>query len=295
MDERCPECGGALGGAGLCPSCGWDPALAHRRPRRVRPAAVAGRVVLWGGLAALLALAGWRWMLFGPGPDLETTLRWLVLGDGGRSATLLTLHRANEIAAAGARWAVRNLEAPPFEGEWAEELAPYSTMAVRGWIPLLFSAADADLAPGPVKVFYEVRSTDGWGRPWRVRTRRLRRGFDAAGDPEVSADLESGLNANFFAAGRPDFEAFGYLRLELVSAGPDGRTDTGDDITFVGYIPTDLTFRVGGDRAAIQRRMEAAFVTGRHLFRFTGSPWDLIDARLLAEHRLDTLLFSGGA
>ena len=295
MDDRCPECGGALDGAGLCPGCGWDPVLAHRRSRRIRPLAVIPRLLLWGGLAVLLGLAAWRWVLFGPGPDLRTTLEWLASGDGGRAATLVTLHRANEIAAAGARWAVRHLEAPSFEGDWAARLAPLSTMAVRGWLPLLFSAADARLAPGPVKEFYEVRSTDGWGRPYRVRTRALPRGFDAAADPEVAADLAAGLNTTFFAAGRPEFDRRGYLRLELLSAGADGRFETDDDILFVAYLPVELTFRVGMDRTAIQRRMEAAYLTGRHLHRFSGTPWDLVDARLLAEHRLDTLMLAGGS
>jgi len=294
VDDRCPRCGDGLNGAGLCPSCGWDPLLAHRSGRRFRPAAAAARLLLWGGLAALLAAAAWRWMLFGPGPDLATTLRWLVLGDGGRAATLVTLHRADQIAAAAARWTVRQLEPPTFQGDWAAELAPYSTMAVRGWLPLLFAAADAELAPGPVKVFYEVRSTDGWGRPWRVRTRAIPRGFDPGGDPEVTADLAAGLGRNFFAAGRPRFDRSGYLRLELVSAGRDGRFGTADDLVFVSYFPTDLTFRVGTDRSAVQRRLERAFVSGRHLYRYSGVPWDLIDARLLAEHRLDTLFLSGG-
>jgi len=295
VDDRCPQCGAHREGSTLCPACGWDPLLPSRRPRRLRPVAVAGRLLLWGGLAGLLVLAAWRWVLFGPGPGLGTTISWLVRGDGGRAATLVTLHRANEIAAAASRWAVQKMEVPSFDGDWAQRLAPYSTMAVRGWIPLLFSAADAGLAPGPVKVFYEIRSTDGWGRPYGVRTRTLPRGLDPREDAEVSADLAAGLQRDFFTAGSPDFQSSGHLRLELSSAGPDGRTSTADDIVFVSYFPTDRTFRVGGDVASIQRRMEVAFVTGRHFFRATGSPWDLIDARLLAEHRLDTLLLSGGA
>jgi len=52
-----------------------------------------------------------------------------------------------------------------------------------------------------------------------------------------------------------------------------------------------MIFRAGTGRRTLRRQMEAAFLRGRHFFTWTGCPWDLIDARLLAEHRLDTLFF----
>jgi len=227
--------------------------------------------------------------MLGPGPGLASTLRWIVLGDGGRAASLVTLHRAYETASAAARYAIREVEPPSFEGDWAKELAPYSTMAVRGWLPLLFGAADASLAPGAVTAFYRVETVDGWGRPWQVSTRKLPRGFEPAGDPQVRADLQAGLWKSFFAAGRPDFREISHLRLELRSAGPDGHMNTSDDVVFTSYVPVRMLFRAGTGNDELRRQMEAAYLRGRHLFTWSGCRWDLIDARLLAEHRLDTL------
>ena len=291
MDERCPSCGGELGAGGLCPDCGWDPATNYAASRKRSPLTILSRLLLWGGLVALVALGWWRWAMLGPGPDLATTVRWIALGDGGRARSLVTLHRAFETASAAARYAVREVEPPSFEGDWAKELAPYSTMAVRGWLPLLFGAADASLAPDAVTAFYRVEPVDGWGRPWKVTTRNLRRGFDPSTDPQVRADLQAGLWKSFFAAGRPDFKEIGYLRLELRSSGSDGRFETPDDIVFTSYVPVRMLFRAGTGRQELQRKMDAAFLRGRHLFTWTGCPWDLIDARLLAEHRLDALFF----
>jgi len=291
VDERCPSCNGELGPSGLCPDCGWDPATAYATSRKASLLPILLRILLWGGLIFLLGLGWWRWMLVGPGPDLETTLRWIALGDGGRAQSLITLHRAYETASAAARYAVREVEPPSFEGDWATVLAPYSTMEVRGWLPLLLAAADADLAPDAVTTFYRVEAVDGWGRPWKVTTRNLPRGFDPSSDPQVRTDLAAGLWKSFFAAGVPDFRQIGYQRLELRSAGGDGHMETDDDIVFTSYVPVRMVFRAGADQRNLQRQMEAAFLRGRHLFTWTGCSWDLIDARLLAEHRLDTLFF----
>jgi len=291
VDERCPSCGAELGLSVICPHCGWDPVTALPRNRKRPPITILARILLWGGLAGLLALGWWRWVLVGPGPDLPTTLHWITLGDGGRAASLVTIHRAHEIASAAARYTVREVEPPSFDGDWVKTLAPYSTMAVRGWLPLLFGAADAALAPDAVTTFYRIEAVDGWGRPWKVTTRQLPRGFDADADPQVHADLEAGLWRSFFAAGRPDFHNLGYLRLELRSAGPDGRLATPDDIIFTSYVPVRMIFPAAMAREALQRQMEAAFLRGRQLYTWTGCRWDLIDARLLAEHRLDTLFF----
>ncbi len=251
----------------------------------MHPAAVAARLLVWGALVALPVAGFLRLGTVGPGSDLGTTLRWLALGDGGRAATLVTLHRAHEIAAATARFAVRELEAPAFEGDWVARLAPYSTMQVRGWLPFLFSAADASLAPASVRAFYEVRAVDGWGRSYRVRSRTLARAGAWAADPQVAADLAAGLNTSFFALGRPDFAATSWLRLELDSAGRDGVLDDGDDLVFISYVRLEHTLRLSNDRAQVQRELDRVFVRGRQLYRIEGSRWDLMDARLLAEFR----------
>ena len=39
----------------------------------------------------------------------------------------------------------------------------------------------------------------------------------------------------------------------------------------------------------LKRQLDEAFSVGRHYFRFTGNRCDLIDARILAEYRLETL------
>ena len=162
-------------------------------------------------------------------------------------------------------------------------------MQVRGWLPMLFFAADAELAPPSVREPYLVRDGDGWGRPYRVSTRALGRGTDPAGDPEVAADLKSGLQYSLLHAGRPDFEASDWLRLELVSAGRDGIHDTPDDLRLISYIPVGYTLHLSRSERALLRQLEAAFARGRHYFRIDGARWDLIDARLLAEFRLETM------
>lgn len=284
----CPACGAQLSPrASLCPECGADLAVAaaRTRHRRLRPGALVVRLLVWGALVALPVVGFLRLGRVGPGPDLATTLRWLALGDGGRAATLVTLHRAHEIAGATARFAVREMAAPDFDGDWASRLAPYSTMQVRGWLPFLFSAADASLAPAGARAFYQVRAADGWGRAYRVRTRTLARGQPWPTDPQVAADLAAGLKASFFAVGRPDFAAASWLRLELDSAGPDGTFDDGDDLAFVSYVPLEHTLRLSNNREQVQRELDRVFVRGRQLYRIEGSRWDLVDARLLAEFR----------
>ncbi len=283
----CPECGAELGGAPLCPRCGWDPALEHRRPRRRRLGPALARAALYGGLAALLAAAWMRWATVGPGPDLPTTLRWLALGDGGRAAELVTLNREYEIARAAARWGLENLEAPSFGPGWAARLEPFSTAAVRGWLPLLFAAADARLAPGSVREMYAIRETDGWGRPFAVRTRPIPRGADPERDPEVAADLAAGLRRSIFRRARTRLAGRDWLRLEIASSGADGRPGTADDVVFVAYVPVSHTFRVGADAERLRRELESAYLQGFHLFRVASSRYDLIAARLLAEHRLE--------
>ncbi len=286
----CPACGGPLAGREICPRCGWDAALEHRRgPRRLRPAALAARLLLWS-VPVLLAAGGmWRWVRVGPGPDPATTLRWLVLGDGGRAAELTTLNRAYEIARAASRFAVHTMAPPSLEGDWARTLAPYGTGAVRGWLPMLFAMADAERAPAAVRDMYAIRGVDGWGRPFRVRATEIPRGTDPAGTPEIAGDLREGLQADLFHRGTPDLAAGDWLRMELRSAGRDGRPGNGDDIVFVAYIPASQTLHLSRDRRELDRQLERAYLQGRVFYRIQGARGDLIDARLLAEHRLAAL------
>jgi hypothetical protein len=292
---RCDACGEALArGSTICRHCGWDLTTAVTHPPRVSlwSAVRSGgwRLLLYGALLALPVLGFVRFRTTGPGPDLGTTLRWMALGDGGRAAELVTIHRAHEIGSAAARYAVRELEAPPFDGHWERVLAPYATMWVRGWMPLLFYGATTDMAPRSVREFFEVRSDDGWGRPYRIEVRDLPRGEDRASDEQVAADLAAGLQVSFFKLENPEFERdTDWMRLEITSAGRDGSFDTDDDLRMVSYLPVGFTLRLTRRPEDLQRQMEAAYTRGRHHFRLEGSRWDLIDARLLAEHRLEYL------
>ncbi len=290
----CAGCGTAMPATvSLCPACGWDAATAAlERPRpRIGAILAAGgwRLAVLSLLVAAVVAATLRLQSTGPGRDLPTTLRWIVLGDGGRAAELVTLHRAFETASAAARYALREVEAPAFDAGWAGQLAPYATPEIRGWIPLLFYGASTELAPDGVREFYRVRADDGWGRPYRVATRLLPRGGDWAADPEVAADLAAGLEANLFRSGTPELDRTETLRLEMVSAGPDGAFDTGDDLRMVSYVPIGMTLHLSSPTGDLQRELDRAFLIGRHWFRFEGSHWDLIDARLLAEFRLEML------
>ncbi|MCU0302907.1 MAG: hypothetical protein MUC56_02460 [Thermoanaerobaculales bacterium] len=277
----------------ICPLCGWDLSAAISSPPRAslleRLASGGWRLLVYGGVIALVVLGFIRLRDTGPGPDLATTLRWMVFGDDGRAAELVTIHRMHEIGAAASRHAVREVEAFPFGDGWAEALAPKSTMNVRGWLPLVFFGADAGMAPASVRVFYEVRDSDGWDRPYRVATRVIERGEGWRTDPEVAADLEAGLQAHFHTVDRPDLGTGDWLRLELVSAGRDGAFDTADDLRFISYSLISAPLRMMADPDIVVRRIERAYTVGEQFFRVEGSRWDLVDARLLAEFRLTSV------
>jgi hypothetical protein len=214
----------------------------------------------------------------------------MAFGDDGRAAELVTIHRAHEIATAAARFAVEQIAAPSFEGDWAATLAPYATMNVRGWMPLLFWGATTNLAPASVQIFFEVRADDGWGRPYRVSARQLGAVARWADDPELTADLEAGLQSSFFERGPRELDRDrDWLRLEIDSAGGDGAFDTADDLCFISYLPVGFTLRLNRQQEELTRELERAFVLGRQNFRVEGNRWDLIDARLLAEFRLELL------
>lgn len=292
----CGGCGEPLSeGSTICRSCGWDLTTTVARPPRPSVLSVlrggALRVILYGGIGALVVFGFVRFRTTGTGPDLPTTVRWMALGDGGRSAELVSIHRAHEIAAAAARYAVHELEPPPIDGDWEPVLAEYATMWVRGWMPLLFYGATSDMAPRSVQEFFVVQADDGWGRPYRLEGRALPRGTGAAEDREVAADLETGLQTSFFGISNPVFDSdTDWMRLEITSAGHDGEFGTGDDLVLVSYFPVGFTLHISRNPQGLQRRLDRLYTQGRHHFRLEGNRLgDLIDARLLAEHRIEYL------
>ena len=296
MSERvtCEACGKDLAeGSTICGHCGWDLSTNLARPPRksllAQLAAGGWRVIVYGLILLLPIIGFMRLRATGPGPDLATTLRWMAFGDGGRAAELETIHRMHEIASAASRYSIRENEMPPFDGDWAKILAPAATARVRGWIPLVFFGADTQMAPASVRELYEVRSVDGWGHPYRLEVRPMPRREDWADDPQVVADLAEGLHATFFTRDVPDLGHGGWMRLEITSAGLDGAFDTGDDIRMISYIQVGHVFRLLYDPSQIEREVERAYAIGRHYYRFEGSNYDLIDARLLAEFRLTSV------
>ena len=292
IERNCPSCGEQME-TSICGACGWD--LTTEVVRMARPPLMsriwAGvwRLLVLGLIVAVPVIGVNRLLKVGPGPDLTTSLSWIVFGNEGRSAELVTLHRAYEISSAAARFAVREFEAPSFDGDWGEVLVPFATMNTRGWIPLLFIGAMTDSAPDSVKEFYEVSTKDGWGHAYQVSTRLIERGGDLGSDEEVQKDIAAVLNRSFAVVAEPDFAAADWLRLELISSGYDGIFETGDDIRFISYLPVGFTFHLSGNQQELQRKLDEAFFLGRHYFRYEGANYDLIDARLLAEFRMISL------
>ncbi len=247
------------------------------------------RVVVYGLILVLPIIGFIRLRTTGPGPDLRTTIVWMAFGDEGRSSELETIHRMHEIGSAASRFSVREEEVPPFEGDWAEVLAPSSTARIRGWIPLVFFGADTGMAPPSVREMYEIRAADGWGRPYRVSFQPVVPGAAAFDDPQVQSDLEAGLQATFFTQDIPDLEHGRWIRLKIISAGRDGDFDSDDDLRMIDYVQVGHVYRLLYDPSEVQRRIERAYTIGRHYFRIEGSESDLIDARLLAEYRLTSI------
>ena len=296
MQDRiiCDGCGKKLqAGATICLHCGWDQTTILARPESVSLAEYlksgGWRLLVYGLLVLLPILGFMRIRTTGPGPDLVTTVRWMIFGDGGRAAELETIHRMHEIGAASSRYSLREMDLPPFDGDWQEILARAATARVRGWMPLVFYGADTQMAPSSVRELYEVRETDGWGRPYRITVRNIPRGDAAAADPVVTGDLEKGLQATFFTVDRPDLERGQWSRLLIESAGRDGDFDTDDDLRMITYIRVGHVFRLLYDPNQTQIEIERAYTIGRHWYRIEGSEYDLLDARLLAEYRLTSI------
>jgi hypothetical protein len=291
---KCAKCDSELQpGSTICHSCGWDLTVSASRPDKkplhINLTAVAGRLVVYGLLVLLVVLGFLRLRATGPGPDLKTTVRWVLSGDDGRAAELVTTHRAHEISHAASRYSLRELQAPDFDGDWASILEPYATMNVRGMLTMVTAAADSRMAPASVREFYEVRDYDGWGTPYQVKYRIYERRGAWDSDPLVTADLEEGLRSSFFRQDKPKLGDGDWLRLELVSAGRDRQLETADDISFISYFTVGLTLRVRSDPTQMQRDMEIAYTTGRHYFRVVGNRFPLLDARRLAEYRLELM------
>ena len=296
MQDRiiCDGCGRKLqAGSTICIHCGWDQTTALAQPERpslLEYLAKGGwRLVVYGLILLLPVLGFMRLRTTGPGPDLATTLRWMAFGDGGRAAELETIHRMHEIGSAASRYAVREMDLPAFDDDWQEVLARASTARVRGWMPLVFFGADYQMSPASVRELYEVRSVDGWGRPYRITVRPIAGNSAAYDDPVVLADLKDGLQATFFTLDRPDLEHGEWVRLLIESAGADGEFDTDDDLRMITYVRVGQIFRLLYDPTRVQVEIERAYTIGRHYYRIEGSKYDLIDARLLAEYRLTSI------
>jgi hypothetical protein len=291
----CPECGAVLGATdSICRECGWDSTTAVIRPPRRSILGVlrggAWRLIVYGAIFSLPLVGFSRLRATGPGPDLATTLRWMAVGDDQRAAELVTIHRAHQIATAAARYAVRELQPPPLDGDWGELLSPYSTMMVRGWMPLLFYGATTDMAPASVREFFSVRTDDGWGRAYRITARPLPRSQNPELDEQALTDLEAGLQRSFYDQQGPELDnGSDWLRLEIVSGGRDGLLDSADDLRVISYMQTGFTIHLSRQPEALQRMLDEAYTIGRHFWRLEGSRWDLIDSRLLAEFRLEYL------
>lgn len=290
----CGSCGADLPERStICTTCGWDLRAAVSIPpkRSILQQLSSGgwRVLVYGAIILIPVLGFARLRDTGPGPDLPTTLKWMAVGDEGRAAELITIHRAHEIGAAASRYAVREIEAFAFGDDWGTELAPKSTMNVRGWMPLVFFGADTGMAPASVREFYEVRDVDGWDRPYRVETTIIPPGEGWEDDPTVTADLEAGLQARFHTLDVPKLGTGEWLRVELTSAGRDGAFDTDDDLRFISYSLASAPLRMLADPDLVVKKIERNYVIGPQFFRVEGSRYDLIDARLLAEYRLTSL------
>ncbi len=293
-NATCGNCGTALAPAAtICRECGWDLTVAATRPMKRSFSmilfATTWRIVVYGLIVLIPVLAFARLQATGPGPDLETTIRWMIHGDDGRAAELVTIHRAYETSVAASRYAIRELESVDFEGEWGDTLRPYSTIYVRGWVPMLLMSTDTAMAPASVKTFYEVREIDGWSNTYKVSTHALTRGSAWQNDPTVARDLEAGLRTSFFKVGEPDFEDGEWMRLELRSGGLDGSFDTEDDLVFVSYMKVGLTIHLQFDQERIRREIEVTYTTGKHFFHLEGNRFKLLDARRLAEFREETI------
>lgn len=273
----CPACGrDVTAREAFCPACGADLGVAALR------GAPSGGGAPWALFVVLVLVAAgivalWqRFRAVGPGPDLSTTARWLVLGDGGRRAQLATLSRAYETARAVARLTLdRGAPASLDEVGW-RTIQSYSNADYRGFVSLVVWAADASAVRGRLAWMLAVDGRDGWGRPWRSTLTR----WPGSGAPD-------GFFPGVVAAGAAPPRGRALFRLTLVSAGPDARFDTPDDLTLDAVFPAPRPVPIGDP--ALEHRREEEIERGQVWVRVSGSDYDLIDARLLSEFYLTSV------
>lgn len=270
----CPACGAPVElGRSFCESCGADLAMAAAHPRR-------RLVVPWGGLITLALVGaaltlGWhRLRAVGPGPDLSTTLRWVLHGDGERRPTLATLMRAYETARAVARCCLDTGEACPLAPPHWAKIAGYSNAAWRGFVPLVQWAAASTAIVGPLAHLLAVDGTDGWGRPWH-----------AALEPTGAAERPGGFYPGALQSGSPPPAGRRLWHLTLRSAGADGKGGTEDDLVFEAVFPAPGPLRLGDPVAHRDREVELE--RGQVWVRWQGTELDLVDGRILAEFYLE--------
>ncbi len=269
----CPACGAAMAApASFCRACGADLALAAASGRRRYRVPWVSLALL--AVVAVAVVAGWRRLqLVGPGPDLPTTLRWVLQGDGDRRPTLATLLRAYETARAVARCCLDNGEPCSLAtAEWPR-IAGYANAAWRGFVPLVQWAAAGSAITGRLADLLAVDGTDGWGRPWQASVAP----FPAAGRP-------AGFYPGALQSGSPPPRRE-LLHLVLVSGGADGAMGTADDLRFEAVFPAPLPLRLG-DPAA-RRERDVAIERGLVWVSWQGTELDLVDGRILAEFYLE--------
>ncbi len=270
----CPACGGETAlGASYCQRCGADLALAATRRRsEFRVPWLAALLV---AVLAAVSVAGWqRFRAVGPGSDLATTLRWIVRGDDQRRPTLGTLLRAFETARAVMRCCLDTGGPCSLERSAWAEVAGYANAAWRGFVPLVQWAAARPAITGRLGELLTVDGKDGWGTPWRASVAPLPRGAPA-----------NGYYPGALGAGSPPPVGRELWRLVLLSAGPDRRADTPDDIRFEAVFPAPRPIRVG-DAASRQER-DRELERGQVWVTWQGTDLDLVDGRILAEFYLE--------
>jgi len=266
----CPSCGTDLPlGTTMCPACGADRTLAVPRPRRpLRPPVFLP--VSLALIAAATGLAVARYRAMGPAADLATTLRRLVLGDGGRHVAVATVSRAYESARAVLRCCLADgVPEDPAALDWAK-VAGYSNARWRGFVSLIQWAAQADAIHGRLAWLLEVDGRDGWGRPWRTTLA-----------PWPLSRRPTGYHPGMVAAGAPPPEGWPLLHLTLASAGGDGRHGTPDDIVFEALFPEPTPLRLASPGEVARR--EAELERGLVWVRWSGTDADILDSRVLAE------------
>lgn len=269
----CPACGADVPATvSFCPACGADVGLAATRPREHHP-------VPWLALSGLIVVAavatfGWlRYRTFGPGPDLATTVRWAVLGDGARHGELATLSRGYETARAVCRSCIDGGIPNTMAGVDWQQISRYTNNAWRGFTPLVQWAAGPSAVEGRLAWLLAVDGRDGWGRPWRPTL-----------TPWPDADPPTGFHPGMLAAGAPPPRNVPLLWLTLTSAGPDGTFDTQDDVTFEAIFPKPPPIRVNDPEAAKQRELDLD--RGLVWVRWSGTAYDIVDGRILGEFYL---------